>query len=114
MYNNYMADKQLLKVKVRDSQSIVFEGEVDRVTSFNEVGTFDLYPMHANFISILKRTLAFYNNEKKIKELEIEQAVMKVKKDVVNIFLGIEEISLDEDNSKSETNVAKKVTIKTK
>jgi F0F1-type ATP synthase epsilon subunit len=104
-----MSDKKRLKVKVRDSQETIFEGEVDRVTSFNDVGTFDLYPMHANFISILKRKLVFYNNNTKIKELEIEQAVMKVKSDVVNIFLGIEEISLDEEESPDDQkNVVKK------
>jgi F0F1-type ATP synthase epsilon subunit len=102
-----MSDKKLLKVKVRDSQNTLFEGEVERVTSYNEVGTFDLYPMHANFISILKHTLAFYNKEKKIKELEIEQAVMKVKNDVVNIFLGIEEISLDDEDEKIPENINK-------
>jgi F0F1-type ATP synthase epsilon subunit len=97
-----MSDTKLLKVKVRDSQETIFEGEVDRVTSFNDVGTFDLYPMHANFISILKRKLIFYNKNKIIKELEIEQAVMKVKSDMVNIFLGIEEIPLDEEMPISE------------
>jgi F0F1-type ATP synthase epsilon subunit len=102
-----MSEKKLLKVKVRDSQDIIFEGEVERVTSFNDVGTFDLYPMHANFISILKRKLAFYNKNKKIKELEMDQAVMKVKNDIVNIFLGIEGISLEDDTSDSEDNAIK-------
>jgi F0F1-type ATP synthase epsilon subunit len=102
-----MSEKKLLKVKVRDSQDIIFEGEVERVTSFNDVGTFDLYPMHANFISILKRKLAFYNENKKIKELEMDQAVMKVKNDIVNIFLGIEGISLEDDSSNDENNAVK-------
>jgi F0F1-type ATP synthase epsilon subunit len=103
-----MSNKKLLKVKVRDSQETVFEGEVERVTSYNDVGTFDLYPMHANFISILKRKLVFYNRNEKIKELEIEQAVMKVKNDVVNIFLGIEEIDLDEESSNNKKDAMKK------
>jgi len=97
-----MPDKNLLKVKVRDSQNTLFEGEIDRITSINDVGTFDIFPMHANFISILKSKLIFYNKNKKIKELEIGQAVMKVKKDIVKIFLGIEEIPLDEESSKNE------------
>jgi F0F1-type ATP synthase epsilon subunit len=92
-----MSGKKLLKVKVRDTQNIIFEGEVERITSFNEVGTFDIYPMHANFISIIKRELAFYKKNEKVKELKIEQAVMKVKQDVVNIFLGIETLTLDEE-----------------
>jgi F0F1-type ATP synthase epsilon subunit len=101
-----MSNKKLLKVKVRDSQDIIFEGEVERVTSYNDVGTFDLYPMHANFISILKYKLAFYNDNKKIKELEMGQAVMKVKNDIVNIFLGIEGISLDEESLDEDKNDA--------
>jgi F0F1-type ATP synthase epsilon subunit len=102
-----MSDKRLLKVKVRDTQNTLFEGEVDRITSVNDVGTFDIYPMHANFISILKSLLIFYNKNKKIKELEIEQAVMKVKNDVVHIFLGIEEISLDDKESNSGNEITK-------
>jgi F0F1-type ATP synthase epsilon subunit len=109
-----MANKKLLKVKVRDSQNIIFEGEVERVTSYNDVGTFDLYPMHANFISILKHRLAFYNDNKKIKELEMGQAVMKVKNDIVNIFLGIEGISLDEDTLAEGVNAMVKNDDKTK
>jgi F0F1-type ATP synthase epsilon subunit len=102
-----MADNKLLKVKVRDSQNTLFEGEVDRITSINDVGTFDIYPMHANFISILKSLLIFYNKNKKIKEMEIEQAIMKVKNDVVHIFLGIEEISLDDDEQNNGSGIVK-------
>jgi F0F1-type ATP synthase epsilon subunit len=85
-----------IKIKVRNTQEIVFEGEVDRVTSYNEVGTFDVFPMHANFISIIKNGLALYQKRKNIKEVKFGQAVIKVKQDVVNIFLGIEELMLEE------------------
>ena len=91
-----MSDKKLLKVKVRDSENIIFEGEVDRVSSYNEVGRFDVYPLHANFISIIGRELALYNQSKVIKELKLEQAVMKVKEDIVHIFLGIEALLLED------------------
>jgi F0F1-type ATP synthase epsilon subunit len=102
-----MADNKLLKVKVRDSQNTLFEGEVDRITSINDVGTFDIYPMHANFISILKSLLIFYNKNNKIKEIEIEQAIMKVKNNVVHIFLGIEEISLDDEEPNNGTGIVR-------
>ncbi len=41
------------KVRIRDTESTVFDGEADRISSFNEMGPFDIYAMHANFISIL-------------------------------------------------------------
>jgi hypothetical protein len=51
-----MADKKF-KVKVRDTENIIYEGEVERISSYNEVGPFDIYPMHANFISIIRQEL---------------------------------------------------------
>lgn len=89
-----MADKKF-KVKIRDTENIIFEGEVERISSYNEVGPFDIYPMHANFISIIRQELILYDNHEKVKELKFEQAVMKVKQDSANIFLGIEVLFMD-------------------
>jgi F0F1-type ATP synthase epsilon subunit len=92
-----MAIKKPIYVKIRDTADIIFEGNVDRISSFNEVGPFDVYPMHANFISIINRKLALYNLNKKIKELKIEQAIIKVKQDQVHIYLGIEALLVKEE-----------------
>lgn len=85
-----MAQSKTFHVKVRDTENLIYEGEVERISSFNEMGPFDIYPMHANFISILHQELALFANGEKVKELKFEQAVMKVKQDVAHIFLGIE------------------------
>lgn len=89
---------KLIKVEVLNTDEIIFEGEVDRISSFNEVGAFDVYPMHANFISIIGKQLALYKKHEKIKELTFEQAVMKVKQDKVSIFLGMEVLLIDESS----------------
>lgn len=86
-----------MHVSIRTTDAIVFNGEADRVSSFNEVGRFDVYPMHANFISILNKELTLYHNREKIKEMKIEQAVMKVKGDEIHIFLGIEALFVDDE-----------------
>ncbi len=91
-----MAEHQILKIKVRDMENVVFEGEADRVSSFNEVGRFDVLKMHANFISIIHKELTVYRNHQIIKQLPLDQAVMKVKKDEVHVFLGVEAFVLDE------------------
>jgi F0F1-type ATP synthase epsilon subunit len=93
-----MSDKKPIKVRVRDTENTLFEGDVDRISSFNEVGPFDIYPMHANFISILRQALTLYHKKEKLKEVAFEQAVMKVKKDEVHIFLGIEAFMLEEED----------------
>jgi F0F1-type ATP synthase epsilon subunit len=97
-----------LHVTVRDTENIIFKGDADRVSSFNEVGTFDVLPMHANFISIINKKLTIYKNHEIIKELEIGQAIMKVKKDVLSVFLGIEVFTLNELNSEAEGGSKKK------
>ena len=104
-----MSDPKLLQIKIRDTETIIFEGEVDRINSFNEIGPFDVYPMHANFISIIKNKVSLYHKKEKVKELAFEQAVLKVKKDVAHIFLGIEVFLLDDDlNTPKETPEDKK------
>ena len=84
-------------LKVRDADTILFEGEVDQISSFNEVGRFDVFPMHANFISIIQKELSLFKGHETVKDLKIEQAILKVKQDTVTIFLGIESLTLDED-----------------
>lgn len=88
---------QPIKLTVRDAENIVFSGEVDRISSFNEVGRFDVYPKHANFISIIRRQLTLYRHHEILKDLKIEQAVLKIKGDVANIFLGIDTIMVESD-----------------
>jgi len=94
-----MSDPKVLNVRIRDTEHVLFEGQADRVNSFNEMGPFDIYPMHANFISIIKKKLAVYLKHEKLKELTFEQAVMKVKKDVVHIYLGIEIFAIEETDT---------------
>ena len=91
-----MSTTKLIKVMVRDIENTIFEGEVDRISSYNDVGPFDIYWMHANFISIIHKNLSLYKDKKKIKEMPIGQAVLKAKKDRVDIFLGLEALAIDE------------------
>lgn len=92
-----MAENKLLKVKIRDFETIVFEGEADLISSVNEVGKFDVLPLHANFISMIQKELHVFHKHQKVKELKIENAVMKVSENVVHVFLGLENFELSED-----------------
>ena len=92
-----MSEKKLIKVQVLNTEDMIFEGEVDRISSFNEIGAFDVYPMHANFISIIGEKLSLYSKHKLVKELEFEKAIMKVRQDMVFIFLGMEVLFLDDE-----------------
>lgn len=91
---------KLIKTQIITTEQVLFEGDVDRISSFNEVGAFDVYPMHANFISIINKKLQLYNKHAIVKELTFETAIMKVKQDIVSIFLGVEVLSLDDTGEK--------------
>jgi F0F1-type ATP synthase epsilon subunit len=84
-----------MKVKVRDTGDIIFDGQVDRISSYNEVGQFDIFPMHANFISIIKNKLSLYFKGKLQKEIKFTQAILKSKNDIVDIYLGIDELVVE-------------------
>lgn len=90
-----MPELKPIRLTVQNNNEILFEGQVDRITSYNEFGKFDVYPMHANFISILEKKMEIYAKNQKIKEIPFEKAIMKVKNDEVNIFLGIEMLQLE-------------------
>lgn len=90
----------MIKVTIQNTENILYDGAAERITSFNEAGRFDIYPMHANFISILEKEIAVYLKKQKIKEVKFEQAIMKVKKDIVEIFLGIDVLEFNEKEIK--------------
>ena len=90
-----MPNKKTIKVTIRDTQNIIFNDDVDRISSFNEVGRFDIYPMHANFISIIRQEINLFQDKKLVKNIKIEQAVLKVKQDIADIFLGIETLFIE-------------------
>ncbi len=101
-----MSNPALLKISIKNTEEVLFEGEAERISSFNEMGRFDVLPLHANFISMIKQELTLFMHHQKIKEMKIDQAIMKVKKDIVHIFLGIETFALPEELSVN--NITKK------
>ncbi len=107
-----MPNPKLFKLKVRDAHKIIFEGEVDRLSSYNDVGPFDVFPMHANFISIIQKSLSIYKDNQKIQEVPVEKAVLKVKQDVVKVFLGLDVIPLGESDDNKAKNDSPDVTKK--
>lgn len=100
-----MADNKSLIVKIRDAENIIFEGEADLISSINEVGKFDVLPLHANFISMIQQELHIFNKHQKVKELKIQSAVMKVSENKVHIFLGLENFELTDDKQNLQTAV---------
>lgn len=86
-----------ISLKIQNPDKILFEGKVSRISSFNELGPFDIYPMHANFISILNKNIDLYSLGNKTDSIVIDRAILKAKNDRVDIYLGLESLLLEEE-----------------
>ncbi|OGM32100.1 hypothetical protein A2803_00860 [Candidatus Woesebacteria bacterium RIFCSPHIGHO2_01_FULL_44_21] len=84
-----MEPKLFLKVITR--QGVLFDGEVSSVSSINKEGPFDVLRRHTQFISIIKNKLTIRKLDNKIQEIPVDNAVMRVKNELVQVFLGIKQ-----------------------
>ena len=79
----------VLNVFVRSRKAVVFEGPVYSVTSFNELGEFDIMSEHANMITLLKDKLIIDKDRSTEKEITFENALMSVARNEVAVYLDI-------------------------
>lgn len=78
-----------LSLIVRDRAGVIFEGEVDAVSSYNESGPFDVLPLHINFISLIKKMLSIHRKEKVLQQVRVGSGVLAVHENKVEVYLGI-------------------------
>lgn len=81
--------EEKLAVVIRDRGGILYEGKVDSLSSSNEAGPFDILALHANFISIIRKSISLRLRGKVVEELPVETGVMAVKANSVEVYLGI-------------------------
>lgn len=66
-----------------------FSDKAFAVTSENAVGTFDILPQHANFITQIFNKIVVKTEGSPERKFEFKSGVLEVSDDKVNIFLGI-------------------------
>lgn len=71
---------------------MVFRGDVDSITSFNNAGEFDVLPKHANFISLIQKGLIIRDKDGGIRKIDLSSALMRVRENFVEVYLGVEGI----------------------
>lgn len=76
---------------VRSREGELFRGEVDSITSYNDKGVFDVLAQHANFISLIKKSLIIRKGEM-VNTINLSNALMRVRENSVEVYIGIEEI----------------------
>ncbi|TSC74765.1 MAG: Uncharacterized protein G01um101433_1000 [Parcubacteria group bacterium Gr01-1014_33] len=59
------------------------------VSSLNERGEFDVLPLHANFISLIRSKLIITQKGNTIKEIPLGAGVLAVRGNGVEVYIGI-------------------------
>ncbi len=80
-----------LNVLVIHPERVIFEGKVRAITGRNDKGSFDVLPLHTNFVSIIKDKVTIVELNGQKREIPIEEAIMKVYENKVWVFVGIKE-----------------------
>ena len=81
--------KNKLFVTIRSRQGLAFEGELDAITSFNQVGQFDVLPEHGNFVTMINNKLILRKNRGAREEINVDKGVMMVEENRVQVFIGV-------------------------
>lgn len=77
-----------IHVKIKDRGKLYFEGDLTAISSYNELGLFDVLPLHENFISLIKDKIVLHDKDKQ-QEMKIENGLLKARGNIVNIYLGV-------------------------
>lgn len=78
---------QTIKVTIKNKERIIFDGPVNALSSYNDVGLFDVLPLHENFISLIKDKIILHNNNQE-KEFKINTGLLWVRENKVDVYLG--------------------------
>lgn len=68
---------------------ILFEGEIESLSSVNDTGKFDVLQEHANFISLIRDYLVITEKGGRTQEMKIGSGILKVLDNKANIYLGV-------------------------
>jgi F0F1-type ATP synthase epsilon subunit len=80
----------LLTVRISKAAEVVWEGKAQSVSSENAQGPFDILPMHANFITLLKdKPIVIITEKGERIEQRFLASVMYVVNDEVKIYADI-------------------------
>jgi F0F1-type ATP synthase epsilon subunit len=77
-----------INVTIKNRDNILFDGSVSAISTYNDVGLFDVMPLHENFISLIRNKVILHNLHLQ-KEFKINQGILKVKNNKVDIYLDV-------------------------
>lgn len=83
-----MNSDQKLHLVILRRDGLLFEGDVEAVSSKNDVGPFDILPEHGNFVSTVNQYIKIHKVGGQVEELTIDKGILRVKENRLEIFIG--------------------------
>lgn len=82
-----MAIEDTLKIRITRATELLWEGEAKSVTSKNVDGPFDVLPMHANFVTLIRgEPIQIQQTDGKEITYSFKYSVMYVQGNIVKIY----------------------------
>lgn len=85
---NNKSDKKLF-LKIYTRKGVIFDDEIETLTSFNDTGEFDVLKRHTQFISKIKNSIKVFKVDGTDIVFPVGDAIMRVKGNQIEVFLGI-------------------------
>jgi F0F1-type ATP synthase epsilon subunit len=87
-----MHDEEIIRVRISKATEIIWEGKAYSLSAKNSEGTFDVLPMHANFITFLQNEpITIHTIEGEKKTFSFSSSVLNVHDNFVSVYTGIDD-----------------------
>ena len=82
-------DVPKLQVKIFSPRETYYDGDADVLSGVNDTGSFDVLPLHHNFMTLLKTGEGSVAPGEKRQSYKIEKGLLHVKDNVATVFLDV-------------------------
>lgn len=80
---------QVLSVKIQSGEEVIWQGAAASVSSVNSQGPFDILPLHANFITIVKDQPIRVVIGSGMKDYSFHDCVIYARKNQVTVYANL-------------------------
>lgn len=74
---------------IRDRNKIIVDDDIKALTSYNDKGTFDILPEHANFMSLIKKFITIHKLDGTKQKIEINNGMLKIRDNMINCYIDL-------------------------
>lgn len=80
---------KVLNVSIRSKKEKIYEGIAKSVSSQNDMGFFDILPMHTNYVTLVSDFVIVDKGLATEKYVKLDKGIITVVSDIVKVYVGI-------------------------